>query len=100
MERKLASIQQVLEISPIENADAIELARINGWQCVVKKGEFRVGALGVFFEIDSIPPDTEVFRFLWTPKETPPEPGTRPATFRIRTMRLRGCLSQGLLLPL
>lgn len=100
MERKLASVQQVLEILPIENADAIELARINGWQCVVKKGEFAVGDLGVFLEIDSIPPDTEVFRFLWTPKDTAPAAGTRPEKFRIRTMRLRGCLSQGLLLPL
>lgn len=53
MERKLASIQRVLEIQPIANADAIELARINGWQCVVKKGEFVPGSLGVFLEIDS-----------------------------------------------
>jgi RNA ligase (TIGR02306 family) len=100
LERKLASVQRVLEILPIENADAIELARINGWQCVVKKGEFAVGDRGVFLEIDSIPPDTEAFRFLWTPKGAEPEAGTRPEKFRIRTMRLRGCLSQGLLLPL
>src|SRR5688572_20044183 len=68
MERKLASIQRVLAIEPIENADAIELARINGWQCVVKKGEFAPGSLGVFLEIDAIPPDSEVFRFLWQPR--------------------------------
>ena len=68
MERKLASIQRVLAIEPIVNADAIELARINGWQCVVKKGEFAPGNLGVFLEIDSVPPDSEVFRFLWQPK--------------------------------
>ena len=100
MERKLASIQKVLEIQPIANADAIELARINGWQCVVKKGEFVPGSLGVFLEIDSIPPDTNVFRFLWQPKNT--EAGAlveRPAKFRVRTMKLRGVLSQGLLLP-
>ena len=98
MERKLASIQRVLAIEPIENADAIELARINGWQCVVKKGEFAPGDLGVFLEIDAVPPDSEVFRFLWLPKSG--EHIERPAKFRIRTMKLRGVLSQGLLLPL
>lgn len=98
MERKLASVQRVLTIEPIANADAIELARINGWQCVVKKGEFASSDLGVFLEIDSIPPDTEKFRFLWTPKTG--EAIERPAKFRIRTMKLRGALSQGLLLPL
>jgi hypothetical protein len=48
MERKLASIRRVLEIQPIANADAIKLSRINGWQCVVKKGEFQTDSLGVF----------------------------------------------------
>jgi len=101
MERKLASIQRVLAIEPIENADAIELARINGWQCVVKKSEFAPGDLGVFLEIDAVPPDTDVFRFLWQPKGAAiGEVTLRPAKFRIRTMKLRGCLSQGLLLPL
>jgi RNA ligase (TIGR02306 family) len=109
MERKLASVQRVLDVLPIENADAIELIRINGWQCVTKKGEFRRGDLGVYLEIDSIPPDTEIFRFLWTPKPKSDEAGNimplaepveRPQKFRIRTMRLRGALSQGLFLPL
>lgn len=94
MQRQLASIQRVREILPIENADAIELARIHGWQCVVKKGEFQVGDLGAYFEIDAVPPDAEPFRFLWKHEDP------RPAKYRIRTMRLRGALSQGLLLPL
>lgn len=100
MKRKLASVQRVLEIVPIEGADAIEAVRINGWQCVVKKGTFAVGDRGVFFEIDAIPPDAPAYRFLWTPKAAEPAEGTRPAKFRIRTMKLRGCLSQGLLLTL
>ncbi|RYG66079.1 RNA ligase (ATP) [bacterium] len=104
MERKLASIQKVQSIEPITNADAIELARINGWQCVVKKGEFEVGDLGVFLEIDSVPPDDDKFRFLWQrrPKEGEPAPEVveRPGNFRLRTIKLRGTLSQGLLLPL
>ncbi len=98
MERKLASVQRALEIVPIEGADAIELVRINGWQCVTKKNEFKVGDLGVFLEIDAIPPDTNFFQFLWTAKDgTTP---LRPDKFRIRTMKLRGALSQGLFLPL
>ncbi len=101
MERKLASAQTVLGVEPIPNADAIELVRINGWQCVVKRGEFVPGSLGVFFEIDAVLPDDERFRFLWTPRTAPEsEPVARPDKFRIRTMRLRGALSQGLFMPL
>ncbi|WP_395089658.1 RNA ligase (ATP) [Armatimonas sp.] len=99
MERKLTSVQRVLALHPIENADAIERAQINGWQCVVKKGEFVVGALGVFFEIDAIPPELPQLAFLWTSRNADgPQP--RPESFRIKTMRLRGALSQGLLMPL
>lgn len=108
MQRKLASIQRVLEVRPIEQADFIEIVKIQGWQCVAKKGEFQVGDLGVYLEIDAIPPDEEPFRFLWQPKPKadargdviplPPQP--RPSSFRIRTLKLRGILSQGLLLPL
>lgn len=97
--RKLASIQQVRSIEPIAGADAIELARINGWQCVVKKGEFRPGELGVYLEIDSVPPETAAFSWLWRPKDAVEAP-PRPAKTRIKTLRLRGVLSQGLLLPL
>lgn len=108
MQRKLASIQRVLSVSPIANADAIELVRINGWQCVTKKGEFQIGDLGVYMEIDSIPPDTEPFQFLWQPKlkvdaagaAIVSAPTNRPEKFRIRTIKLRGELSQGLLLTL
>jgi len=101
VERKLASVQRVLALEPITGADAIELARINGWQCVVKKGEFKVGDLGAFLEIDAIPPDIPAFQFLWAPRSAAPdETAPRPAKFRLRTMKLRGALSQGLLLPL
>ena len=100
MQRKLASVQRVLDIVPIANADAIEAVRINGWQCVVKKNTFAVGDRGVFFEIDAVPPDLPQYRFLWTPKAAAPAEGTRPEKFRIRTMTLRGCLSQGLFIPL
>src|SRR5262245_39364687 len=85
--RKLASVVIVKEVEPIAGADAIELARIQGWQCVVKKGEFKPDDRAVYFEIDSIPPDDARFRWLWTSKNGP-APAERPAKFRIRTLRL------------
>lgn len=90
--RKLASIQVVNEIRPIENADAIECVVILGWTVVAKKGEFKVGDKCVFFEIDSILPIKEQYAFLG---ETDKYNG-----HRLRTMRMRGQLSQGLVLPL
>lgn len=54
--RKLASIQRVWKIEPIEGADRIELAHVLGWQCVVDKGTFAPMDLGVYFEIDSFLP--------------------------------------------
>lgn len=98
MTRKLATVRKVLDIRPIENADAIELAIIGGWQCVVKKGDFKVGDLGVYFEIDSFLPIEPKYEFLR--KSSYRKLPTGEEGFRLRTVRLRGALSQGLLLPL
>jgi RNA ligase (TIGR02306 family) len=100
MMRKLASVVRVDDLRPIPKADAIKLTAIAGWQCVVKKGEFVIGDRAVYIEIDAVPPDTPTFSWLWQPQTPEPEPVPRPASFCIRTMRLRGGLSQGLLLPL
>lgn len=86
--RKLASIQRIKALDPIPNADAIERATVLGWQLVVKKGEFQVGDLCVYCEIDSLMPDRPAFEFL------------RPRGMRIRTVRLRGQISQGICFPL
>ena len=96
MKRKLASVRVVEEILPIVGADAIEAVRLGGWACVVRKGAFQTGDQGVYFEIDAVLPDSEAFRFLWTPKGEVQRAGLRPASFRLRTKKLRGCLSQGL----
>lgn len=90
--RKLASIQVVNEIRPIENADAIECVVILGWTVVAKKGEFKVGDKCVFFEIDSILPNEEKYSFLDYKEEY--------NGYRLKTVRLRGQLSQGLALPI
>lgn len=91
--RKLASVQVIDEIRPIKDADAIECAVVLGWQVVVKKGELKVGDKCVFFEIDSILPDKEIYRFLGEPRKD-------YNGYRLKTMKLRGQLSQGLVLPL
>ena len=96
--RKLASIQYIHDITPIEGADRIELAHVLGWQCVVKKGEFKTGDRGIYFEIDSFLPVKEQFEFLRPTcfKNT----DIMGKGFRLRTQRFRGQISQGLLLPM
>lgn len=88
MARKLASIQRVLEVMPIPDADLIECIKIMGWRCVIKKGEAQVGDLMVYCEIDSIFPEKEEFEFL------------RNKKFRIRTIKLKSQISQGICFPL
>ena len=96
--RKLASIRKVTELKPIAGADLIQLALVDGWQCVVKKDEFRVGDLAVYCEVDSFLPVVEQFEFLR--KSSYKQLPSGEEGFRLKTMRLRGELSQGLLLPL
>lgn len=94
--RKLATFRTVLELKPIEGAEFIETAVIDGWQCVVKKDEFKLGDTGIYFEIDSfLPADDPRYSFL--EKNFQIFEGKQGA--RLRTIRLRGTLSQGLLLP-
>lgn len=96
-DRKLATIRKIAAIEPIEGADAIEVAVVDGWKVVVKKGEFQVGSLAVYLEIDSWVP-TELAPFLSKGKEPREYEGIKGE--RLRTVKLRGQLSQGLLLPL
>ncbi len=86
--RKLASLQRIKALQPIEGADAIEKATVLGWQLVVKKGDYQVGDLCIYVEIDSILPEKPEYEFL------------RNKHFRIKTIRLRGQISQGICFPL
>jgi RNA ligase (TIGR02306 family) len=95
--RKMASIRKIDDIRPIDGADAIECAVVGCWTVVVKKGEFAVGDLAVYCEIDSWIP-TELAPFLSKGKEPREYEGVRGE--RLRTVKLRGQLSQGLLLNL
>jgi RNA ligase (TIGR02306 family) len=98
MDRKLAMVKRVKEIRLIPGADLIELAIVDGWQCVVKKGEFSVGNCGVYMEVDSFLPEKPQYEFLRKSSFKVMSDGT--PGFRLKTMHMRGQLSQGLLLPL
>src|SRR4051812_30954836 len=103
--RKLASIQTVNAVEPIPGADAIEKIRVLGWWVVVKKGEHKPGDKLVYCEIDSLLPERPEFEFLransFKPAQIDPAGATvLPAGFRIKTVRLRGQVSQGICSPL
>lgn len=88
MARKLASIQVIKNIKTIDGADNIEVVEILGWNVVVKKQQFLKGEKVVYCEIDSLMPDKPEFEFL------------KPRGMRIKTVRLRGQVSQGICFPL
>ena len=95
--RKLATIRRVNNIQPIPNADNIEVVSVDGWNVVCKKGDHHVGELVLYLEVDS-----------WVPHEMAPflSRGKEPREFngvkgeRLRTIKLKGQLSQGLILPI
>lgn len=96
-ERKMATIRKIDNIEPIAGADLIQLATVDGWKVVIKKNEYSIDDLAVYFEIDS-----------WIPTELAPflSKGHEPRVYngvkgeKLKTVRLRGQISQGLLLPL
>lgn len=85
----IASVQRILSVEPVANSDFLEKVLVLGWQVVVKKGEFASGDLCVYVELDSLLPDgPEWCEFM------------RPRGFRVRSIRLRGELSQGIVFPI
>lgn len=87
-ERELAYVVKIDEIRPIEGADRVEVAIVNGWHIMVRKDQFKPGDLAVYFEIDSKVPAEEPFMFL------------EPKHFKIKTQKyFKGTvISQGLLM--
>ena len=89
-ERIMAHVELINNITPIEGADNIEVAHVLGWQVVVRKAEnYSVGNKIVYVEIDSrCPSDAEWAQFL------------APRNYKVKTIKLRGQISQGLILPM
>ena len=96
--RKLASIQYIHHITPIEGADRIECVHVLGWKCVANKGQFQVGDHCVYMEVDSFLPVCERFEFLRGDSFKKNE--ILGEGFRLKTMNFRGQISQGLVQPL
>ena len=96
--RKLASIQRVWDVLPIEGADRIELIKVEGWQCVANKGQFKKGELCVYFEIDSFLPVIPEFEFLRASSYKKTD--IMGEGFKLKTMKFKGQISQGLALPI
>lgn len=86
--RKLASIQTINNILPIEGSDFIEQVQVLGWNLVTKKGEFNINTKCIYIEIDSVVKESPDFEFL------------RKYKFRVKTQKIRGVISQGLAIPL
>lgn len=85
---KEASVQRVLNVRPIEGADLIEVVSVLGWEVVTKKGEYKVGDLCSYIQIDTVVPELPEYDFL------------RERKYRVRTIKLRKQVSQGLIVPL
>ena len=98
MSRKLASIQKIWKIEPIDGADRLELAHVLGWQIVIKKDQFKEGDNAVYFEIDSFLPIRPEFEFLRV--NSYKKTDLMGEGFKLRTLKLRGQISQGLLMPM
>ena len=105
MARKLASIVRIAVVSPIPDADRLEVVEMEGkgWRVVTAKGEFHPGDLAVYFEIDSyLPPDDERYAFLrerCLRKFVSKGGSVLREGLRIKTVKLRGVVSQGLVMP-
>lgn len=98
-ERKLATIEQIQSLEPIEGADKIELAKVRGWNVVVQKGLYEVGDPVVYFEIDTMLPqsDERFESFMARGVRTDSEGRTGHV---VKTIRLKGQYSQGLVMPI
>ena len=104
--RKLAYIAEVASVNPIEGADRLEevMLKGHGWRIVTAKGEFHIGDLGVMHEIDSfISATDERYAFLrdrCLRKFVSKSGAVLREGIRIKSIKLRGVVSQGLLMPL
>jgi len=85
---ELATIQRIIDVQPVENSDNLDVVSILGWKVVTRRNEYKAGDLCVYVGLDSILPEREEFEFM------------RQKNFRVKTVKLRGQVSQGIVFPL
>jgi RNA ligase (TIGR02306 family) len=85
---KIATIQRITNVMPVENSDNLDVVDVLGWKVVVRRGEFQVNDLCIYVGLDSIMPEKPEFEFM------------RRSHFIVKTIKLRGQISQGLVFPL
>jgi RNA ligase (TIGR02306 family) len=95
--RKLASIRVISQVVEHTNAEKLGIYIIEGWQAIDQKNKYEVGDKVVYCEIDSFLPVKPEFEFLR--KSSFRKMGVLDG-FRLRTIRLRGELSQGLIMSM
>lgn len=96
--RRLVTVRTIDALSPIEGKDRIEVATVDGWKVIVKKGEFQVGDPCVYFEIDSFLPDgNAAWQFL---VDKQPKMFNGQRGHKLRTVKMGGQVSQGFVVPL
>lgn len=95
--RKMAYIVKIDQVKQHPDADMLDVCFVDGWQIVTKMGEFKQHDLAIYATIDSWVP-TELAPFLSKGKEPRVYNGIKGE--RLRTVRLRKQISQGLLLQL
>lgn len=97
--RKLASVQKIISVNPIEGADVIVRAQVLGWNLVTQKSnDFKPGDLVIYHEVDALLPEGPEYDFMAKAGLTTNADGTQG--YRLRTIKLKGVISQGLILPL
>ncbi len=85
---ELATIQVIKEVCNVANSDNLDVVSVLGWKVVTKRNDFKPGDLCVYIGLDSILPEKPEFEFM------------RDRHFRVRNIKLRGQLSQGIVFPI
>lgn len=83
-----ATIQKIINVKPVENSDFLDVVKVLGWDVVTKRNQFKTGDMCVYIALDSVVPNKPEFVFLEKDK------------FQIKSKKLRGQISQGIVFPL
>lgn len=95
-ERMMAWVATIDQVQNHPNADRLDLCRVGGWQVVTLRDEYKEGDRVIYISIDSWVP-TEIAPFLSKGQEPRVYEGVKGE--RLRTIKLRQEISQGLILP-